>query len=335
MLEPDQKGKPTVETDYEWSGTGKLLQITQHGQDGDIPRVRKFEYDYQDRLISESSPESGTIIFTYINTSTTSIKDARGIITTHTLADNGTLIGKQYSNGDPSAVYVYAGIAGQLTSSYLETPEGRIEERTYHYNEQGKLDRVTQNINALHTLSFIYDASGHLTDITYPDGRAVHQTWDSGGHISSITDQNGTAYLSGTQYDASGALSIGHYGNNLTAYFNYNDQGNLKMLQVNSSGKTILDKNYSYTLDGSISNINDALLPEDGFSYRFDELQRVVGYTRLDKEPEHGYSYDAFGNLSIDSSSPYTYNAENCINAISGITYDASGNICPGALSRT
>jgi RHS repeat-associated protein len=327
VLEPDQNGQPTVETDYEWSGTGKLIQITQHGQDGNTPRVRNFQYDKQDRLISESSPESGVIIYTYNNTSTASMKDARGITTSYIWDGNGNITGKQYSNGDPSAVYVYDGISGHLTSSYLQAPEGRIGERTYHYNEQGKPDRITQNINALHALSFNYDVSGHLADITYPDGRVVHQTWDSGGHVSSIKDQNGAAYLSGLQYDANGALSMGYFGDNLTAYFSYTGQGNLEQLQIDRDGKTILDKNYSYTGDGSLSSVSDVLHPESGFSYRYDDLQRVAGYTRLNGEHEHSYSYDAFGNLRIDISSPFAYNANNRINAISGIAYDASGNM--------
>jgi RHS repeat-associated protein len=327
VLELDPNGKPTIVTEYKYSTTGKLIQATQHGLDGDIPRVRTFVYDDQDRLISESSPEGGTVTYTYNGTSIASMTDARGITTTYIQDDKGHLIGKHYSNGDPSAVYVYDATSGLLTSSYFESPKGRFGERIYHYNEQGKLDQVTQKINGTHTLSFNYDASGHLTEITYPDGRVVHQTWDSDGHVSSIEDQNSTAYLSQLQYDANGNLSKGLYGNTLSGTFNYDSRGHIEQLQLDSAGKTFTNKIYTYTADGSISNISDALHPEEGFSYRYDALQRVAGYTRLNGEREHGYGYDAFGNLSINITSPSTYDSMNRITGTSGIVYDVSGDM--------
>jgi len=131
VLEPDQNGKLTVETDYKWSDTSKLLRVTQHGQDGDALRVRTFVYDGQDRLITESSPEGGTVTYTYNNMLIASMKDARGITITYTRDESGRLIGKQYSNGDPSVVYVYDGTSKLLTLSYLESPKGRLGERTY------------------------------------------------------------------------------------------------------------------------------------------------------------------------------------------------------------
>jgi RHS repeat-associated protein len=327
VIEPDQDGKPQLETDYVWSSAGNLIQVTQHGLDSDIPRVRKFVYDEQNHLTTALNPESGTITYTYNNSSVASRTDARGITTTYVHDNSGHLIGKQYSNGEPSAKYVYDGTSGNLLSSYLQTPAGRVEERTYHYNAQGKLDRITQNITAEHTLSFVYDTSGHLTNITYPDGRVVRQTWDSGGHISSIADQNGVAYLSGLQYDSTGSLSKGYLGSNLTESLGYTSAGSLEYLRLDLADKTILSKQYAYTSDGSISSISDALLPENGFTYRYDDLQRVAGYTRLDGTAEHSYGYDAFGNLSIDASSPYAYNASNRIASMQAITYDVSGDM--------
>lgn len=326
VLEADQNGEPKIETDYTWSNTGKLIQIVQHGLDGDIPRMRSFAYDAQNRLMSASNPETGTITYTYNNASLASRTDARGITTTYTWDNSGRLIGKQYSNGDPSPVYEFDGTSGALLSSYLQTDKDRAEERTYHYNANGQLDRVTQNITAEHAISFDYDALGHLTTITYPDGRIVHQVWDLNGHISSVSDQGGGVYMSGLQYDTAGNVFNGYFGKNLTGTFVYNS-GNIEMLRMESSNKTILSKSYTYTSDSSISGINDALHPENGFAYRFDDLQRVVGYSRTDGTQEHSYSYDAFGNLSVDATSPYTYGAANWISGNPEITYDASGDM--------
>ena len=154
----------------------------------------------------------------------------------------------------------------------------------------------------------------------------MRQTWDSGGHVSSINDQTGAVYLSGLQYDTTGTLSGGYFGNNLIGSFIYNS-GNIELLRIEGSNKTILSKHYTYTPEGSISSISDALLPENGLSYRYDDLQRVAGYSRIDGTQEHSYTYDAFGNLSIDATSPCTYNASNCIARDPAITYDASGDM--------
>ena len=325
VLEAGQSGEPTIKTDYTWSSTGKLVQITQHGGHGDIPRVRTFTYDTQNRLLSASNPETGTITYTYNNASLASRTDARGITTTYIWDDKGHLTGKQYSNGDPSAVYVYDSASGNLISSYLQAAAGHVGERTYEYNGK-RLTRITQSITTEHAMSFDYDASGHLITITYPDGRVVRQTWDSGGHITSIDDQDGNVYMSGIQYDTSGKLSRIYLGNNLTGYFIYN-AGNIDTLRIESSHETILSRAYIYTTDGSISGISDALRPENEYSYSFDDLQRVAGYSRIDGTLEHSYSYDAFGNLSIDATSPYTFSANNCIAGHPAVTYDASGDM--------
>lgn len=325
VLEADPNGAPTIATDYTWSNTGKLIQITQHGVDGDIPRVRTFVYDAQNRLLSASNPETGTVTYTYNNASLASRTDARGITTTYTWDKSRRLIGKHYSNKDLSAVYVYDSVSGDLTSSYLEAPAGRVGERDYRYNANGTLASVTQTITSEHTISFDYDASSHLVTITYPDGRVIHQTWDSGGHISSISGQ-GSVYLSGLQYDAAGNLSNGYFGTTLTGTFLYNS-GLLELLRMERSNKTILNKQYTYTPDGSISSISDTLVPGNEFFYRFDDLQRVSGYSSVDGAQERSYSYDAFGNLSIDADFPCAFKSNNCIAGDPEITYDVSGDM--------
>jgi RHS repeat-associated protein len=153
----------------------------------------------------------------------------------------------------------------------------------------------------------------------------VHQSWDANGHLASVEEQKGAALLSGLQYDADGALKGGHFGGNLTAYISYTEIGNIESLRIDRVGATIFNKNYSYTSDGSISNISDLLHAEDGFIYKYDRLQRVAGYSRANGENEQKYDYDAFGNLCI--SLPCRYDDSNRFYERSGIQYDASGNM--------
>ncbi|WP_420240077.1 RHS repeat domain-containing protein (plasmid) [Telmatobacter bradus] len=324
VMEPGPDGQLTVETDYQWSDTGKLLQVVQHGSNDDAERVRTFKYDSQDRLIYETSPEGGTNTYTYDNKYMLTKTNARGIITTYTHDSNGNLVKKKYSNGDPSAIYVYDD-SGKMTESYLETVKGRLAEKTYHYNEQGKLDSVTQKIDVKHKVSFTYDSEGNVASITYPDGYVVRQSWGSNGHIESIENQTGTSILSGAQYNSDNNLIYAKFGNTMAANIEYVDTDNIYSLKISKNGDNIQYKKYSYTADGSVSQIDDLLRPENGFTYTYDSLQRVIGYKSADEHYKQVYGYDAFGNMC--TSSPCIYSAYNQLFEKQKIRYDASGDM--------
>jgi len=146
VFEPDAQNQPTLETDYVYDDFGHLTTIRQYGAKGDTPRIRSFLYDADSHLISATNPETGTTTYTYNSDGTVGSRtDARGITTTYTWDAKQRLTGKQYSDGTPSTVYLYADDSSRvLMGSYLDTPDGRKAERTYHYNAQGKLDHVTE-----------------------------------------------------------------------------------------------------------------------------------------------------------------------------------------------
>jgi YD repeat-containing protein len=331
ILEPDQDGNLTIETEYTRNAQGTLTQIVQHGQKGDTPRIRTFTYDKLNRLISSSSPESGVTTYTYRQDGKIVTKtDARGIITSYTWDQKGNLVGKQYSNGDPSVVYVYDDKTGKLSASYLDTSSGPRAKRTYFYNDQGTLDHLIQQGKNNYHVSLTYDTSGHTNEIHYPDGRVVLLLRDDKGKLSSITDEDGTVYLSKAQFSASNALQSAQLGNNLTVETIFNRQGNLRNLRVLRWGdQFVLDKHFSYTKDGSIARLKDALNPASTLAYSYDNLLRVSGYAEPKRELKHGYNYDAFGNIDLKDDLPFaqTYDASNRIGADSGLTYDQAGEM--------
>jgi len=331
ILEPDQDGKLTIETDYTWNAQGKLMQIVQQGKKGDTPRIRTFTYDKLNHLTSYSSPENGTTTYTYLQNGKLATKtDARGIITNYTWDQKGNLVEKQYSNGDPSTVYVYDDKTGKLSASYLDGFSGPHAKRTYFYNDQGKLDHLIQQGKDNYDVSLAYDTFGHTSEIHYPDGRIVLFLRDDKGNLVSIADNNGTVYLSNAQYSTSNELQRAQLGNSLIVETGINRQGNLSKLRVLRWGsQRVLDKHFSYTRDGSILTLRDNINPANTLTFSYDNLLRVSGYSDPKGNLKHDYSYDAFGNINLKDDLPFqlTYDSSNRINSSSGLSYDQAGEM--------
>ena len=118
--------------------------------------------------------------------------------------------GFNYDNG-PNAI-------GRLTAqydngialeSYTYDAMGRVTGTRYHDYEAdyGDAARTEQGMQVQ------YDLAGHPTQLIYPDGRTVKQSWDGAGRLATVTDAGtGEVYLSGgsspspVQYFPSGAV---------------------------------------------------------------------------------------------------------------------------------
>jgi YD repeat-containing protein len=110
--------------------------------------ARSFSYDSLSRLTSAFNPESGTLGYTYDaigNLSTR--KDARSITTTYTYDALNRNTQKSYSDGTPTATFVYDTPIYGIPST---NPIGRIVEHaaacaiTYPYYDS--MGRTTQEI---------------------------------------------------------------------------------------------------------------------------------------------------------------------------------------------
>ena len=98
-----------VETDYGYNALNSLISVDQHGTTGTVSR--RFTYDSLSRLITAQNPETGTMTYSYVNSSgglcagdpslPCSVTDARGIRRTFVYDSENRLTQKSYSDGTP------------------------------------------------------------------------------------------------------------------------------------------------------------------------------------------------------------------------------------------
>src|SRR6202020_1597578 len=71
-------------------------------------RNRSFAFDSLKRMTSSTNPEVGTVTYTYdANGNVITKADARSITITYSYDALNRILGRTYSNGDPSVSYVY------------------------------------------------------------------------------------------------------------------------------------------------------------------------------------------------------------------------------------
>lgn len=123
---------------------------------------------------------------------------------------------------------------------------------TYQYDHQ---DRLVQKVTPAGTLSYSYDAAGHVASLRSSNlgGVVLRYTYDTAGRLSTVIDdrlpagQNTTSY----SYDAASNLSTATYPNGLTVQARYDAQNRLVQQQhvvSPAAGSSSPVANYQYTL---------------------------------------------------------------------------------------
>lgn len=212
VLEPDSGGALTAETDYYYNALDRLIKVDQWGgpKNSTTPgdRQRLFGYDGLGRLVSATTPETGTVTYGYLTngnlcagnvTLPCSKTDARGVVTQYAYDGLNRMISKSYSNdtsGTPTSCFQYdtsavpgagGNLLGRLTnqwtqhasagvcSSSLLTTGGYLTLRaTLSYDSMGRPQSQKQctpsNCTGTtpYVLSYGYDLAGNLT--SYSNG---------------------------------------------------------------------------------------------------------------------------------------------------------------------
>jgi YD repeat-containing protein len=217
VLEPNSSGALTNETDYQYNATAsppvyRMTQVDQWGgaknstSPGDRQRV--MNYDGLGRLISSTTPEAGTVTYSYLRngslcagdvTRPCSKTDARGVTTQYSYDALNRMISKRYSgdaSGTPTSCFQYdtsavsgasGNLLGRLTNQWTQhasagacstsmlTSGGYITLRaTLGYDSMGRpqSERQCTPSNCTSTtpyaLSYGYDLAGNLT--SYSNG---------------------------------------------------------------------------------------------------------------------------------------------------------------------
>ena len=331
----------SLQTLYTYDALSNLKTVNQLGTGTATSLARSFGYDSLSHLVTATNPETGSVCYGTTGQSTCSGGyDANGNLGTKTDA-NGTLITYNYDALDRLITETAPDGFTNISMTYDQGPNGigRLTKETNNSNLAGTqfgydpLGRVssTQVFSYLQQqwvpgMNVLYDLSGNVHQLTYPDQRVVQQQWDNAGRLSTVSDITSSsavvAYVQGPQgngiaYWPSGAMMTAVYGNGVTEGVQLNNRlqpchetaNSPALPSLPSSVSNVLDRQLFYNSaanspcgnegsnNGNIMTISDNLNPGQTQAFSYDSLNRLQSAQRSDGAYSFSYNFDPFGNM--------------------------------------
>ncbi len=367
VLEPGSASQsPATETDYIYSGF--TLTVAQPGVSGETPRsTRSFTSDSLGRTVSVTAPENGTTGYSYdANGNLTLLTDARGITTNYTYDALNRLTNKQSGGGSgvPGFNYTYgydstASVVNGIGHLVWATNSVNADE-LFSYDSMGRMNwqaswtPSSPNHTGIITAAN-YDLAGNITDLVYPDGRHITQSWNTAGQLTQIADNStGYQYLTpNTSYWPSGTPQSIFLGNGLAIGYHQNNRlqvDEIRDIRIGTGAPGSYSSNYLFsdkhlcfgpataplsssiagcpTLananNGNIWQIQDSLNAGHTQTFSYDPLSRLTSLASANGSMQQTYAYDSFGNVLQNGS----FNAAaTSKNQMLGYSYDLAGNL--------
>lgn len=257
---------------------------------------------------------------------------ARGIVTTYSYDDNGSLTNTVYSDGTPtiSIVYNRAGRQIQAIDAAGVT--------TFAYDDFGAVTNETVvGVAGTNTIERYYDSFGRSLGYSLNGVRQTTLAYDpTTGRLATML-ANGCDtpftwnYLAGSNLKSSLA-----YPNGLTASWTYD--ANNQLFQVRNAFPTNTISQYDYVYDAAGRRINvyksgTAFNHDDTIAYGYNEKSELTNaVAAVDSDYRYAYAFDDIGNRESSSergtNSLYTANNLNQYTAVDDFTpqFDDDGN---------
>lgn len=290
-------------TSYGYDGQDHLIRVTDARN-----LTTRYSYNGLGDLLAQSSPDTGNIQYSYneagqqssrtnnASQTTTISRDALGRPTAVTYADGRVVsyVYDQNANGQGRLSRVYDSLGGTQQS-----------EVSWTYDAQGRVLTRTQRTGAApnqksYMLSYQYNSSGQLTQLTTPSGRVLSYTYDSQGRVQGLS-QNGSTVLNAIQYRPFGAVQGWTWGNGQGHLRNYDQNGRLDTLTVGNNVKDL-----AYDAASRLIGISDLITPAQSSTYGYDNVNRINSYAR--NTETRSWAYDAVGNRTAQSIGTATEN---------------------------
>jgi len=292
-------------TAYQYNGFGKVSRIDQYGDGSSADRVRTFTYDGFGEVISQTTPEAGTLQIGYDNNGnvTSRTNQNSGYNSTHYGYDAlNRLISKTFWSGStqlvsPAYSYTYDALdssgdpygKGLLTG----TSNGSNVQTLLTHDSMGRLvstsyclpSEYSQNgCSFQYQVSATHDYAGNMTSLTYPDGRQVTWTYnDQNLPVSETYAQFNsvpvnTLYVSNLSYTPTGQVQQAVFGNDIQEAATYNANQNIATLTYVSGTfpAPIAEKSYTWSNNSAnlLSVVND-LADWRTQTFSYDSLNRI------------------------------------------------------------
>jgi RHS repeat-associated protein len=326
---------PNQPTSYGYDTLDNLTTVTQ--TDGGNTQTRTFNYSSLARLLSASSPESGTTSYVYDNNGNVMQKtDARSVITAYTYDALSRPTQRTYSGESgyttPAVTYTYDNLTnakGKLTkvvTGSVSSPFSVTEYQAFDVLGRITQSRQTTDGTAYEPMTYTYSLSGALIEEKYPSGRVVKNILDDNGDLSMVqSKKNSNAgywnYAENFTYNPAGAITSVQLGNGHweSTKFNSRLQPTQIALGLTGGATNLLKLDYSYGTTQNSGNIQSQTITvpaaggANGFtavqSYALDSLNRLKDATEMVGSTQswrQSFLYDRYGNRTFDETNTTT-----------------------------
>jgi RHS repeat-associated protein len=201
---------------------------------------------------------------------------------------------------------------------------------TYTYNNHRLLTQESLNFNStVYNIGWGYDANGHMSQLTYPNGTVVAYSPNALGEATQAS-----GYASAVTYQPNGDIA----GYTLANGIVHSQTQNVRGLPAVNADVGMLQDAYTYDRNGNVTAITDQLAAVTTRSMAYDGLDRLTAANDPNVWGSGSYSYDPLDNIRTSvvgtRSSVMNYNA--ATNRLTGIVtngvttgyaYDNQGNI--------
>ena len=310
---------------YAYDGLSRLVQ-TKNEENAVVtvtPNAQDKVTSYQDprlittsyvrngfgEVIQEVSPDAGT---------STYVRDLRGLVTQAT-DGRGIVMNKTYDTAGrlltevtPAAVaenvtYAYDSITGSaFGKGRLTSITDQSGSTTFTYNALGQIVTDKRVIaTKTYTTSYLYDAAGHVSQITYPSGRVVIYARNTLGQVTGVTTKQTSAsaavnVATGITYAPMSNLMTGvTHGNGLVTTATYDQDYRLSGLNVKNGAAFVSNLAYAYADGINLTGITDQVTATNSNVLSYTPANRLA--TATGPWGTESFTYDAVGNRLNDN----------------------------------
>jgi RHS repeat-associated protein len=290
--------------------------------EAEFPKIgsMRLTYDSSGRLSTISSPWGGLRHFEFSpDGSLLSKTDARGQVVRFSYDTSGRLIGKETPSGISAYTYDTNGNLTQARNQNLTID--------YAYDRDGRLVKV-EYADWGKTIRYEYDEAGRLATLSGPEGSRISYVYDDLGRVTHINAASSCVFE--LTYDEAGRLSQRRSANGVTTRYGYDNRGRIEsIIHIDSTGRTLAKRLYTYDLEGNRSEVIDEKVGRT--SYLYDEQGRMTS-----EDNSGGWNKYVFGPRGnrvwvsrMSGSDTYGYDDYGRLVKINqtSLRYDANGNV--------
>lgn len=310
------------------------LNLTVAAPPSTASATRTYVYDTNQRLCKVINPESGATIYDYDGAGNVAWSVEGSALTGNTCdrvnVPAGDRIVRQYDELNRLTGINYPGTTADVFNTYeadgaLSTTSTAGNTWTYTYNKRRLLTQESLQVDGgTYNVGYGYNANGHLSSMTYPDGVALNYAPNALGQPTQAGN-----YAYGISYYPNGAIHQFNYGNGIAHEMTPNERQLPERSYSSGPGGVVLDDNYAYDGNGNVTYITDMTdINSIGVTSRhmtYDDLDRLETADAPGLWGVASYTYDALDNLRTADQGlrhyRYVYNSAN--NRLTQINNDA------------